>query len=156
MEHQRGTDNFLNPTAWREHLYSSGWRAAGAATDVIEPATGQVLARVGLAQAGRRGAPPRSAAAAAQPAWAATPPRERAAVFHRAAALLQQHFDELALWVTRETGAILPKGQHEMREAITFCHVAAAMPLQPQGQVLPSVPGRTAASRGACRTAWSA
>ncbi len=34
----------------------------------------------------------------AQPGWAAQPPRERAAVFHRAAALLQQHFDELALW----------------------------------------------------------
>jgi benzaldehyde dehydrogenase (NAD) len=75
------------------------------------------------------------------------PPRERAAVFLRVAALLQQHFDELALWITRETGAILQKGQHEVREAITFCHVAAAMPMQPQGQLLPSVPGRTSIAR---------
>lgn len=137
---------FLNPSAWREHLYSSGWRAAGAGTDIVEPATGRVLARCGLAQAPDV-ASAAQAAAAAQPAWAATAPRERAAVFHRAAALLQQHFDELALWITRETGAILPKGQHEVREAITFCQVAAAMPLQPQGQLLPSTPGRTSIAR---------
>lgn len=68
-------------------------------------------------------------------------------MFFRVAALLQQHFDELAMWITRETGGILPKGQHEVREAITFCHVAAAMPMQPQGQVLPSVPGRSSFAR---------
>lgn len=34
-----------------------------------------------------------------------------------------------------------------MREGITFCHVAAAMPMQPQGIVLPSVPGRTSIAR---------
>lgn len=138
--------SFLNPAAWQDHLYSNGWRAAGAATDIVEPATGQVLARCGLAQAPDV-APAARSAAAAQVAWAATPPRERAAVFLRAAALLQQHFDELALWITRETGGILPKGQHEVREAITFCHVAAAMPMQPQGQVLPSVPGRLSIAR---------
>ena len=137
---------FLNPAAWREHLYSGGWHAAGAGTDIVEPATGQVLARCGLAQAPDV-AHAATRAATAQPAWAATAPRERAAVFLRAAALLQQHFDELALWVTRETGGILPKGQHEVREAITFCHVAAAMPMQPQGQVLPSVPGRMSLAR---------
>jgi len=75
------------------------------------------------------------------------PPRERAAVFHRAAALFQQHFDELALYVTRETGAILPKGQHEIREAVAFCQIAASMPLQAQGQVLPSTPGRLSMAR---------
>jgi benzaldehyde dehydrogenase (NAD) len=78
-------------------------------------------------------------------------PRERAAVFHRAAALLQQHFDELALHVARETGAILPKGQHEIREAIAFCQVAAAMPLQAQGQVLPSAAGRLSIARRVAR-----
>lgn len=137
---------FLDPALWRESVYSGGWRAAGAAADIVEPATGAVLVRAGHAL------PPdvasaAAAAQAAQPAWAATGPRERAAVFLKAAALLQQHFDELALWITRETGAILPKGQHEVREAITFCHVAAAMPMQAQGQVLPSVPGRLSIAR---------
>lgn len=137
---------FLRPDAWRDHVYSSGWQRAGAATDVVEPASGQVLARCGLAQP-EDVAPAAAVAAAAQAGWAATAPRERTAVFLRVAALLQQHFDELALWITRETGAILPKGQHEVREAITFCHVAAAMPMQPQGQVLPSVPGRSSIAR---------
>ncbi|KQV88876.1 benzaldehyde dehydrogenase [Pelomonas sp. Root1237] len=136
----------LDPTLWREHLYSSGWRAASQAADLIEPATGAVLVRTGRAVAAD--VPPATlAATTAQAAWAALPPRERAAVFLRAAQLFQQHFDELALFVTRESGAILPKGQHELREAIAFCQIAAAMPLQSQGQVLPSTPGRMSIAR---------
>ncbi|WP_457321364.1 benzaldehyde dehydrogenase [Roseateles sp. P5_E11] len=136
----------LDPTLWREHLYSSGWRAASQAADLIEPATGAVLARTGRAVAADV-PPAASAATTAQAAWVAMPPRERAAVFLRAAQLFQQHFDELALFVTRESGAILPKGQHELREAIAFCQIAAAMPLQSQGQVLPSTPGRMSIAR---------
>jgi benzaldehyde dehydrogenase (NAD) len=136
----------LDPTLWREHLYSSGWRAASQAADLIEPATGAVLVRTGRAVAADV-APATAAAAAAQAAWAALPPRERAAVFLRAAQLFQQHFDELALFVTRETGGILPKGQHELREAVAFCQIAASMPLQSQGQVLPSTPGRMSIAR---------
>jgi benzaldehyde dehydrogenase (NAD) len=136
----------LDPALWREHLYSSGWRAASQAADLIEPATGAVLARTGRAVAADV-APATAAAASAQAAWAALPPRERAAVFLRAAQLFQQHFDELALFVTRETGGILPKGQHEIREAVAFCQIAAAMPLQSQGQVLPSTPGRMSIAR---------
>jgi benzaldehyde dehydrogenase (NAD) len=140
------TTPFLDHALWREHLYSGGWRAAGATLDVREPATGTTLTRTGAAGPADVAAAA-AAAKAAQPAWAAMPPRERAEVFHRAAAILQQHFDELALYVTRETGAILPKGQHEIREAIAFCRVAAAMPMQAQGQVLPSAPGRLSLAR---------
>jgi benzaldehyde dehydrogenase (NAD) len=140
------TNSFLNHALWREHLFSGGWRAASAARDITEPATGEVLSRTGLAVAADV-AGAAQAASAAQAAWAAMAPRDRAAVFHRAAALFQQHFDELALYVTRETGGILPKGQHEIREAIAFCQIAAAMPLQAQGQVLPSTPGRLSIAR---------
>lgn len=140
------TPSCLDHALWRESLFSNGWRAASRAADVIEPATGQVLTRTGVAVPADV-ASAAAAAAAAQPAWAALAPRERAAVFHRAAALFQQHFDELALYVTRESGAILPKGQHELREAATFCQLAAAMPMQAQGQVLPSTPGRMSLAR---------
>jgi benzaldehyde dehydrogenase (NAD) len=68
-------------------------------------------------------------------------------VFLKAADLLQQHAGELAMWIARESGGTLQKGQHEVNEAITFCHVAAAMPMQPQGQVLPSPAGRTSLAR---------
>lgn len=137
---------FLDPALWQEHVYSGGWRAAAQAADLIEPATGAVLTRTGIAVAADVG-PAARAAAQAQADWAATPPRERAAVFLRAAQLFQDHFDELALFVTRESGAILPKGQHEVREAIAFCQIAASMPLQAQGQVLPSTPGRLSLAR---------
>ena len=137
---------FLDPALWQEHVYSGGWRAAAQAADLIEPATGAVLTRTGIAVAADVG-PAARAAAQAQADWAATPPRERAAVFLRAAQLFQDHFDELALFVTRESGAILPKGQHELREAIAFCQIAASMPLQSQGQVLPSTPGRLSLAR---------
>jgi benzaldehyde dehydrogenase (NAD) len=140
------TASFLEAAPWREHLFNGSWVAASAATDIIEPATGAILGRGGMAVPADVAAAAASAAAA-QPAWAATPPRDKTAIFLRVAALLQRHFDELALWITRETGAILQKGQHEVREAITFCHVAAAMPMQPQGQLLPSVPGRTSIAR---------
>jgi benzaldehyde dehydrogenase (NAD) len=118
----------------------------GGKRDVVEPATGKVMCTVGIANAADVAAATQAAANAQKP-WAALPPRERADVFRRAGALFQQHFDELALYATRETGGILPKGQHEIREAITICHLAAAMPLQPQGHVLPSVPGRTSIAR---------
>ncbi|QTN27102.1 benzaldehyde dehydrogenase [Rhodoferax sp. AJA081-3] len=118
----------------------------GGVREVLEPATGRLLSTVGIANAADMAVATR-AAAAAQKAWVAVPPREKAEVFRRAGALFQQHFDELALYATRETGGILPKGQHEIREAITICHLAAAMPLQSQGHVLPSVPGRTSIAR---------
>jgi benzaldehyde dehydrogenase (NAD) len=140
------SSTFLDHALWREHLYTNGWRGASNAADVIEPATGEPLTRTGRAVPADVGFAA-SSAAAAQTAWSRMPPRDRAAVFHRAAALFQQHFDELALYVTRETGGILPKGQHELREAVAFCQLAAGMPMQAQGQLLPSTPGRLSMAR---------
>jgi len=140
--------NLLDPAAWQGRIHEGGeWRAPlGGMRDVAEPATGERLTSTGIADAADM-ARAIGAAAAAQAGWAALPPRERAAVFHRAAAIFQQHFDELALFITRETGAILPKGQHEVREAVTLCQIAAGLPLAAQGQVLPSVPGRLSLAR---------
>ena len=142
------TTNLLNPAAWDGRIHVNGqWlQPQGGTRDVTEPATGERLTTTGVADAADM-TQAIAGAAAAQPAWAALPPRDRAAVFHRAAAILQQHFDELAMAVTRETGAILPKGQHEIREAITLCQIAAGLPLAAQGQVLPSVPGRLSFAR---------
>jgi len=142
------TTNLLNPAAWDGRIHVNGqWlQPQGGTRDVIEPATGERLTTTGVADAADMTAAI-GGAVAAQAAWAAMPPRDRAAVFHRAAAIFQQHFDELAMVVTRETGAILPKGQHEIREAVTLCQIAAGLPLAAQGQVLPSVPGRLSFAR---------
>ncbi len=140
------TTPLLDPGLWSDRIFSGEWRAAAATADVTEPATGAVLARVGVATVDDVATACRQARAA-QAAWAAMAPRARADVFHRAAALFEGHFDELALHVTRETGGILPKGQHEIREAIAFCRGAAAMPLAAQGHCLPSPAGRTSLAR---------
>ena len=138
----------LDPTAWEGRVFDHGeWRTPrGGSRDVIEPATGTRMTNTGVASAADM-SEAIGRAQAAQAAWAATGPRERAAVFHRAAAMFQQHFDELAMAVTRETGGIVPKGQHEVREAVTLCQLAAGLPMAAQGQVLPTVPGRLSIAR---------
>ena len=78
---------FLIESTWRNRLFGTEWReAAGGSIDVIEPATGDVLTRVGNATAQdiRRGA---AEARKAQPAWAATPYEKRAAILRKAADL---------------------------------------------------------------------
>jgi benzaldehyde dehydrogenase (NAD) len=118
----------------------------GGMRDVVEPATGEVLCRVGIANA-TDVAVATAAAAAAQKLWVAVPPRDKAAIFRRAAVLFEQHFDALSLFAARESGGILAKGQHEIREAALLCNLAANLPLAAQGLVLPSVPGRTSMAR---------
>jgi NAD-dependent aldehyde dehydrogenases len=132
----------LDPTQWKGQLFNGQWVAAqGGSLPVREPATGETLAEVGQANAADVEAAVKTAVVA-QKAWAQTDPRTRAAIFRRAANLLQTHFDELVRWVVRETGGIVPKGELEIREAIELFSVAAAMPLESQGLVLPSPAGR--------------
>ncbi|MEK8046286.1 aldehyde dehydrogenase family protein [Ideonella margarita] len=140
--------SLLNPARHAGGVFVNGeWqRPRGGSRVVTEPATGLELAASAVANAEDM----REAIAqahAAQRAWAATNPRERAAVLLRAAEGLQAHFDELALAIARETGGILAKGQHEVREAIVICQIAAGLPLQAQGQVLPATPGRLSIAR---------
>ena len=58
---------------WRGRLFGAEWRpAVGGTLDVIEPATGAVITRVGHATA-RDVRTAAAEARAAQPGWAATP-----------------------------------------------------------------------------------
>ena len=137
----------LQPDHWEGRMFNGSWYVgAGGARGVIEPATGKLLSTVGIANPADI-AVATAAAAAAQSAWAAMPPRERAAVFRKAAAVLERDADELALYIARETGGILAKGQHEVREAIILMQLAAAIPMQSQGEVLPSERGRMSIAR---------
>lgn len=140
------TPSFPDPESWHGKLFDGDWIDDPEPLDVTEPGSGQRLHRVGKADAEdvRRAV---DKGVAAQRAWAATPPRERAAVFHRAAALLEHNAVAIASRIARETGAILAKGEHEVGEAIVLLQRAAAMPLQATGQVLPTTPGRTSLAR---------
>ena len=132
----------LADPAWEGKLYSNGWKA-GSAGDlpIVEPATGKILVTVGRASPADVAQAAKSAMAA-QADWVKMPPRQRAAIFRKAAAVFEREMEEMASFIARETGALLFKGQHEVREAIEILLAASSMPLQPQGHVLPQVTGR--------------
>jgi len=138
--------SLANADRWQGKIFNGDWVGVPSVLDVIEPACGQPLHQVGKATPEDVASAVKSARAA-QRAWAATAPRERAAVFHRAAALLQEQASVAAALIARETGAILAKGEHEVREAIVLLQRAAAMPLEANGRVLPSQPGRLSIAR---------
>lgn len=134
----------MSPTnfEWAGRIYSGGWHSgAGGTIRVIEPATGEELTSVGVASPVDVAAAAK-AALAAQGAWVNMLPRDRAAIFRRAADVLERDEEKIASFIARETGGLLVKGQLEVREAVAILHSAATMPLQPQGLVLPQVTGR--------------
>lgn len=146
MSHQ---DKFplTDATRWNGRIFNGEWiPSSGGILQVIEPASGKPLHAVGRATA-KDVAVAVIQARAAQKNWAATAPRERAAVFHRAAMILEGDASESATLIARETGGVHAKGEHEIREAIVLFQQAAAMPLQAQGLILPTTSGRLSLAR---------
>jgi benzaldehyde dehydrogenase (NAD) len=141
------TTDLLNTMDWSAKALAGEWKTLpGGQIDVIEPATGQVLAKVALANAQDVQA---SAllACQAQKTWAAMPYGERAKVFRKASELLEANRQAFATWIIRETGGIQPKAMFEIDSVIHHCHEAAAMLTQSRGLVLPSVDGVTSLAR---------
>lgn len=127
---------------WQDNVFTGVWSApSGGRNDVIEPATQQVFTHTGLAT-GEDVLAACARAAAAQPAWAAVAAREKSTLFLKAARYLEDHADDLARLIARETGGIIPKGQHEVKEAILILQLASAMALEPNGLTLPTSGGR--------------
>ena len=145
----KNTENtgLLSDSRWQGKIFAGEWtQALGGSIDVFEPANGKSLGKVGFGNAQDIDNACR-AAAKAQPDWALTSARERAAILRKAAGLLEHDAGMLALLVARETGGILPKGQHEVREAAAILQGAAALALQPRGEVLSNPPGRLSYAR---------
>src|SRR5690349_5857558 len=138
----------LDGGAWSGSVYSGGWRKAhGGVLDSVEPATGAVLAQVGLADA-EDIADAAARAAEAQPAWAATIGPARAGVLRGAAAVLAEHRAEFERWLVREGGAVPGKAAFEVDLVLGELWEAAALPTQPWGHLLPaSEPGRESIAR---------
>jgi benzaldehyde dehydrogenase (NAD) len=145
----RGADMaLLDGADWTSRIFSGGWvPARGGTLQTIEPATGAVLAEVGLA--GREDvAQAAVTAAAAQPAWAARTGPERAALLRRAARVLEDNHEEFETWLVREGGAVPGKAAFEVQLVLGELWEAAALPTQPWGQLLPSSePGRESIAR---------
>ena len=138
----------LDGAGWAGKIYSSGWTAAqGGTLQTTEPATGAVLAEVGLASRGDVEQAAR-AAAAAQPGWAARTGPERAALLRQAARVLEDNHEEFESWLVREGGAVPGKAAFEVQLVLGELWEAAALPTQPWGHLLPaSEPGRESIAR---------
>lgn len=97
------------------------WRASsdGQTTDVIDPATGQVLTKVADATPDD-GQAAVAAAVAAQADWARTPDRRRSEILRRAYELIIRDIDDLALLMTLEMGKPLSEARGEVTYAAEF------------------------------------
>ena len=129
---------FIDESIWSGKVFSGGWRqASGGDAAVIEPATGAEIGRAGIASPADIAAAT-AAAAAVQPAWAATPYTERAAILRRAGDIWKANAEEIEGWSIREGGKIVPAAQFETHVATEEVYEAATLPSRPYGELLPS------------------
>jgi benzaldehyde dehydrogenase (NAD) len=128
----------MDTKIWAGSIFGGEWVTSRAGdSPVMEPATGNEIGRVGVAD------PDDVAAAAvqanaAQRGWGAATFEERAAVLRRAGRLFEEHAEEIQGWIIRETGSIPGKAAFETAVAASECYEAAALASQPPGEILPT------------------
>src|SRR5215467_3953254 len=122
--------NFVNGS-WHDSD-ASEWQ------DVVNPATGEIVARVPLS-GGAEVANVVEAAAAAYPAWRRTPPEDRIQPLFKLKQLLEAHIDELSRLITQENGKTFGEAKAEFRRAIENVEVACGIPMMMQGYNLEDV-----------------
>lgn len=120
-------------THWINGKHVKG--TSGRFSDVMNPATGEVQAKVPLATAAELDAAV-AEAAKAQPAWAATNPQRRARVMMKFAALINEHMDELAELVSREHGKTLPDGRGDVQRGLEVIEVCMGAPHMLKGEYM--------------------
>jgi malonate-semialdehyde dehydrogenase (acetylating)/methylmalonate-semialdehyde dehydrogenase len=130
------------PTATRvlDNYLGGRWTPASSseALDVVNPATGDVLARVPLSSAGDLDAAVR-AAREALPAWRAVSVIARAQKLFALREGLRERREELARSVTTEMGKTIGDARAEVARMIEMVECACAVPTTMQGRVLEDV-----------------
>ncbi|MBB3226349.1 benzaldehyde dehydrogenase (NAD) [Luteibacter sp. Sphag1AF] len=139
--------SLLPPDVLDGKLFTGQWtKGALGAADVVEPATGEILAKIGMADASQVNQSARTASVA-QIAWAALAYDERSATLRRAASFAEAHQAEMVEWLVRESGSTRLKAQFEVAVSIKVLHEASALPSRSVGEVLPSNAGRISLAR---------
>jgi malonate-semialdehyde dehydrogenase (acetylating)/methylmalonate-semialdehyde dehydrogenase len=109
--------------------FIAGPAGGGAArtSDVFDPNTGQIQAKVNLgAQADLDRAV--AAAQAAQPAWAITNPQRRARVMFNFKALVEKNMDELAHLLSSEHGKVIADSKGDIQRGLEVVEFACGIP----------------------------
>jgi malonate-semialdehyde dehydrogenase (acetylating)/methylmalonate-semialdehyde dehydrogenase len=122
------------------HFINGHWQDSNAKewSDVINPATGETIAKVPLADPAEvtRAI---DAAAAAYPEWRRTPAEDRIQPLFKLKMLLEEHLDDISRIITQENGKTFAEAKAEMRRAIENVEVACGIPMMMQGYNLEDV-----------------
>jgi malonate-semialdehyde dehydrogenase (acetylating)/methylmalonate-semialdehyde dehydrogenase len=106
--------------------------------NVVNPATGETLAKVPISTAAEVDAAV-EAGAAAYPEWRRTPPEDRIQPLFKLKQLLEEHIGDLGRIITQENGKTFGEAKAEMRRAIENVEVACGIPMMMQGYNLEDV-----------------
>jgi len=106
---------------------------SGRYSNVFEPMTGEVRARVALASKAEVRAAVENAKAA-QPAWAATNPQRRARVMMKFLELVQKEYDSLAELLAREDGKTIPDAKGDIQRGLEVVEYAIGAPQMMKGE----------------------
>jgi len=112
-------------THWIDGVAVAG--VSGRSSDVYNPATGKVQAKVPLANRAEMDRAVASAQAAF-PGWAAQPPLRRARVMFRFRELFEQHLDEFAAIITAEHGKVFSDAKGEATRGLEVVEFATGIP----------------------------
>ena len=107
-------------------------------TKVFNPSTGEVIAETPMGGADLVDAAVK-AAEAAFVEWSETPPVDRARILFKYKMLLEEHFEELAMSVTREHGKTLTEARGDVRRGVEVVEYACGAPELLKGEILENV-----------------
>ncbi|MFY0622505.1 MAG: CoA-acylating methylmalonate-semialdehyde dehydrogenase [Pelagimonas sp.] len=116
--------------------YVDGKMTAGTSgrfADVMNPATGEVQAKVPLATVDEVNAAV-ARAAEAQKGWGATNPQRRARVMMKFGQLINEHMEELAELVAREHGKTIPDAKGDVQRGLEVIEVCMGAPHMLKGE----------------------
>jgi len=102
--------------------------------DVINPATGEVIAKTPLCGKAEVDAAAK-AASAAFPAWRQTPAQDRIQYLFKLRDLLKANHDEIGRTITNECGKTFEEAKAEMVRAIENVEVACGIPMMMKGEI---------------------
>lgn len=106
--------------------------------DVINPATGQVIARTPLSSASDVDAAA-VAAGEAFPTWRRTPVNDRVQYLFKLRDLMRSNHDEIARIITNECGKTFEEAKAEMVRAFENIEVACGMPMLMKGEIVEDI-----------------
>lgn len=119
-------------------VYAGGWRTAGGETiDIENPATGETISRVTLANEADYEAVVASSAETFE-SWRMLPAPRRGEYVRELGDALREHRDELGALVSLEMGKIHPEGIGEVQEMIDICDFATGLSRQLYGLTMAS------------------